>query len=134
PTGVGRVVIASYPDLTEIHTFATSDAPQTLALASHTKAYVHMTSPRSYQFVDMVNNTMTPVLDPNADLSGNTQNMIYGNGTIYVQIAAKIVKIDTATNTVSGVITPGIGTIAGIAFDEIGGKLWAMSGTGSLIS
>ena len=134
PNGVGRIVIASYPDLMEIHTFPTSDAPQTLALASQTKAYVHLTSPRSYQLVDMITNTMTPVLDPNTDLSGNTQNIIYGNGTIYVQIAAKIVKIDTATNMVSGVINPGIGNIAGISFDEVGGKLWALSGSGSLIS
>lgn len=134
PNGVGRVVIASYPDLTEIHTFPSSTAPQTLAMASQTKAYVHMTNPRSFQLVDMVSNTMTPVLDPNGDFTGNTQNMVYGNGTIYVQIAAKIVKIDTATNTVYGVITPGIGTITGIVFDEVGGMLWAMSGTGSLIS
>lgn len=134
PSGVGRVIIASYPDLTEIHTFPTSNAPQTLAMASATKGYVHMTNPRSFQLVDMINNTMTPVVDASNALSGNTQNMVYGNGTIYVQIAAKIVKIDTATNSVSGVITPGIGTIAGIVFDEIGGKLWALSGSGSLIS
>ncbi|MDD2982604.1 MAG: T9SS type A sorting domain-containing protein [Crocinitomicaceae bacterium] len=134
PSGVGRVIITSYPDLTALHTFPTSNAPQTLAMASATKGYVHMTNPRSFQLVDMINNTMTPVADANNDFSGNTQNMVYGNGTIYVQIAAKIVKIDTVTNAVSGVITPGIGTIAGIVFDEIGGKLWALSGTGTLIS
>jgi hypothetical protein len=134
PSGIGRVIIASYPDLTTIHTFSTSNAPQTLAFASPTKAYVFMGNPKSIRYVNLINNTMTPVSDPNSDLSAASANMVYANGMMYVQSGAKILKIDTVTNAVSGVILPAIGTIAGLVYNEADGKIWILNGSGSLRS
>src|SRR5690554_4670376 len=59
PSGPGRIVIVDYPAFTEVHTFATSDAPQTLVMASQTKAYVSTGNPATIQFVDLSNNTIS---------------------------------------------------------------------------
>lgn len=134
PAGVGRVVIASYPSLTEIHTFSTANAPQTLGFVSATKAYVSMGNPASIQVIDLNNTTMTAISDPNGDVGTYSNNMVYADGIMYVELGTEIVKIDTATNAVSGVINPNIGTLVGLTYDAQGGKLWAMNSDGTLIS
>lgn len=134
PSGPGRITIVDYPAFTEVHTFATSDAPQTLVMASQTKAYVSTGNPATIQFVDLSNNTISAVIDPNSDISSYSTNMVQANGAIYTEIGSKIVKVDTLTQTVSGVITPGIGSIKGLVFDEVTNLVWVMNGSGSLIS
>lgn len=134
PSGPGRIVIVDYPAFTEVHTFATSEAPQTLVMASQTKGYVATGNPSGIQFVDLANNTIAPVADPNDDISSTAQFMLQANGFIYAQMSAKIIKIDTLTQTVSGVILPAIGSIKGMVFDEQTNLIWAMNGSGKLIS
>lgn len=134
PSGPGRIVIVEYPAFTEVHTFATSEAPQTLVMASQTKGYVATGNPSGIQFVDLANNTIAPVADPNDDISSTAQFMLQANGFIYAQMSAKIIKIDTLTQTVSGVILPAIGSIKGMVFDEQTNLIWAMNGSGKLIS
>ncbi len=134
PSGTGRIVIVDYPAFTEVHTFVTSDAPQTLVMASSTKGYVSTGNPAKIQFVDLANNTIATVTDSNGDISSYSSNMVQANGAIYAEIGSKIVKVDTLTQTVSGVITPGIGSIKGLVYDEQTNLVWAMNGSGTLIS
>ncbi|HLV41384.1 MAG TPA: T9SS type A sorting domain-containing protein [Brumimicrobium sp.] len=134
PAGSGRIVIVDYPAFTEVHTFTTSDAPQTLVMASQTKGYVSTGNPATIQFVDLMNNTIAAVTDPNGDISSYSSNMVQANGFIYTEIGSKIVKVDTLTQTVSDVITPGIGSIKGLIFDEQTNLLWVMNGSGELVS
>ncbi|HTO36916.1 MAG TPA: T9SS type A sorting domain-containing protein [Brumimicrobium sp.] len=134
PAGMGRIVITDYPALNELHTFEVSNAPQTLILASTTKGYVSTGNPSSIQFVDLENNTLSAVIDPNNDISSYSNHMLAANGMVYVQIGSKIVKIDTLTQTVTGVIQPGIGSIVGLVYDDAANVLWTMNGSGNLVS
>ncbi|WP_159038500.1 T9SS type A sorting domain-containing protein [Brumimicrobium mesophilum] len=134
PAFSGRIVIVDYPSLTEVHTFTTSDAPQTISLVSETKGYVSTGNPATIQFVDIANNTITPVTDANNDISSYSLNMVHANGIVYAAMGSKVVMVDTLTQAVSGVINPGIGSINGLVYDELTDMLWAMNGTGSLIS
>src|SRR5690554_2803939 len=134
PATQGRIVIVDYPTLTEVHTFNTSDAPQTISMVSETKGYVSTGNPATIQFVDIANNTIAPVTDPNNDISSYSLNMVHANGIVYAGIGSNIVMVDTLTQTVSGVISPGIGAIKGLVYDELTNKLWTMNETGSLIS
>jgi len=134
PSGNGRVVITTYPSLAEIHTFSVSTAPETLLFVSDTKAYVSLGSPSDIRVIDLVNNTMTSVSDPSNDISTYSSSMEFALGFVYAELGSKIVKIDTATNTVVGTVSPGIGSIKGIVYEPQGGKLWALNGSGSLVS
>ncbi|RYM34972.1 T9SS type A sorting domain-containing protein [Brumimicrobium glaciale] len=134
PSGPGRITIVDYPAFTEVHTFTTSDAPQTLVMASQTKGYVATGNPKTIQFVDLVNNTIAPVADPNNNISATAQFMLQANGFIYAQMGSNVIKVDTLTQTISGVVAPGIGTIKGMVFDELTNLVWVMNGSGSLIS
>src|SRR5690554_7467226 len=89
PAGSGRIVIVDYPAFTEVHTFTTSDAPQTLVMASQTKGYVSTGNPATIQFVDLMNNTIAAVTDPNGDISSYSSNMVQANGFIYTEIGSK---------------------------------------------
>ncbi|MGB0870486.1 MAG: T9SS type A sorting domain-containing protein [Flavobacteriales bacterium] len=134
PAGVGRVVIADYPSLTEVHTFLTSDAPQGLKFVSPTKAYVSMGNPGDLRLIDLTNNTMTSVIDPSNNIYSYSNHMEYANGVLYAALGSTIVKVDTATNTVTGTIAPNIGSIKGLVYEEVDDKLWVLNGSGSLIS
>lgn len=134
PAGVGRVVIADYPSLNEVHTFNTSDAPQTLKFVSATKAYVSMGNPSDLRLIDLTNNTMTSVTDPSNSIYSYTNHMEFANGTLYVTMGSTIVKVDTLNNSVTGTISPSIGSIKGIVYDNIDDKLWVLNGSGQLKS
>lgn len=134
PSGDGRVVITTYPSLAEIHTFSVSAAPEALLFVSDTKAYVSLGSPNDIRVIDLVNNTMTSVSDPSSDITTYCSYMECVSGIVYAELGSKIVKIDTVTNTVIGTIAPGIGSIKEMLYEPQGGKLWALNGSGSLVS
>ncbi|PWH82248.1 T9SS type A sorting domain-containing protein [Brumimicrobium oceani] len=134
PSGPGRIVIVDYPAFTEVHTFMTTDAPQTLVMASQTKGYVATGNPSGIQYVDIANNSISAITDPNGDISGTSQYMLQANGFIYAQMGSNVVKIDTLIQTVAGVVSPGIGSIEGLVFDDQTNLVWVMNGSGSLIS
>lgn len=126
PTGAGRITIVNYPSMTEIHTFA--QAPQTLGVASNTKAYACYAQGGVVSLIDLQNNTLTPVIEPNNEISTYCSNMQFAEGFMYLDQGAQLVKIDTATNTVVAKFNPGVGSIKGIAYDNQG-KLWVIGGT-----
>lgn len=134
PAGVGRVVIADYPSLNEVHTFNTSDAPQTLKFVSATKAYVSMGNPSDLRLIDLANNTMTSVIDPSNAIYSYTNHMEYANGILYVVMGSSIAKVDTITNTVTGTISPSVGSIKGLVHDQVDDKLWVLNSSGELKS
>lgn len=130
PSGAGRITIVNYPAMTEIHTFAQS--VQTLGVASGTKAYACYPQGGTVALIDLVNNTLTPVIEPNSEISTYCKFMEYANGHMYLDQAGQLVKIDTATNTVVSKFNPGVGSINGLVYDGQG-KLWVLGGS-SLVS
>lgn len=130
PSGAGRITIVNYPAMTEIHTFAQS--VQTLGVASGTKAYACYPQGGTVALIDLVNNTLTPVIEPNNEISSYCTFMQYANGHMYLDQAGQLVKIDTATNTVVSKFNPGVGSVQGLVYDGQG-KLWVLGGS-SLVS
>ncbi len=130
PSGAGRITIVNYPAMTEIHTFAQS--VQTLGVASETKAYACYPQGGTVALINLQNNTLTPVIEPNSEISTYCNFMQYANGHMYLDQAGQLVKIDTVTNTVVSKFNPGVGTINGLVYDNQG-KLWVLGGS-SLIS
>jgi hypothetical protein len=130
PSGAGRITIVNYPAMTEIHTFAQS--AQTLGVASATKAYACYPQGGIVSLVNLQTNTLTPVIEPNGEITTYCNHMQFANGFMYLDQAGQLVKIDTATNTVVAKFNPGVGTINGIVSDNQG-KLWVLGGS-SLVS
>lgn len=128
PAGTGRIVIADHATFTEIHTFPTTEAPQTIGVVSSAKAYVSFGNPAGIVLVDLVANTLTPVTDTGNDISSHSDHMVYARGFMFAQIGGDIVKIDTATNAVTEVISPSVGSISGLVADDAQEKLWVMGG------
>lgn len=129
PVGAGRITIVNYPAMTEIQTFP--HAPQNLGVASPTKVYACYAQGGVVSLVDLQNNTLTPVTEPNNEITTYSNHMQFANGFMYVDQGQYLVKIDTVTNAVVSKFDPGAGSIAGIAYDNQG-KLWVI-GT-SLVS
>jgi hypothetical protein len=123
PNGAGRITIVNYPAMTEIHTFAQS--VQTLGVASGTKAYACYPQGGTVALIDLVNNTLTPVIEPNGEISTYCKFMEYANGHMYLDQSGELVKIDTVTNTVVAKFDPGVGSINGLVYDGQG-KLWEL--------
>jgi hypothetical protein len=130
PSGAGRITIVNYPAMTEIHTFAQS--AQTLGVASETKAYACYPQGGTVALIDLQNNTLTPVIEPNNEISTYCNFMQYANGFMYLDQAGQLVKIDTLSNTVVSKFNPNVGSIKGLVYDQQG-KLWVLGGS-SLIS
>jgi hypothetical protein len=130
-----RLAITEFPSFDTIKTF-NGGGVQCLGKASNTKAYVSMATGNSIQLLDLVNNTLTPVSDPGANINSYASYMAAANGFIYVAIGSKIVKIDTATNATTGSILPGIGSIAGMEYDAANNCIWLLgkvSGTSAVV-
>lgn len=126
PVGAGRITIVNYPSMTEIHTFA--QAPQTLGVASANKVYACYAQGGVVSLVDLQNNTLTPVTEPNNEISSYCNHMQFAEGFMYLDQGAQLVKIDTVTNTVVAKFNPGVGSIKGIVYDNQG-KLWVLGGS-----
>lgn len=123
-----KMAITTYPGFDTIKTFSNATfgaGIQCLGKASNLKAYVSAAS-GPVSMIDLANNTVNPVIDPGSALSSYASYMVPANGFIYIAIGSKIVKVDTTTNTVSGTILPGIGSIAGMEFDPVRNCFWLL--------
>lgn len=126
PSGAGRIAIVDYPSMTLVQTFA--QAPQNLGVASATKVYACYAQGGVVSLIDLQNNTLTPVTEPNNEITTYSNHMMFANGFMYVDQGQQLVKIDTITNAVVSKFNPGVGIIAGITYDNQG-KLWVIGGT-----
>ncbi len=129
-----RIVIANYPSFTHVATFTNQGAPQTIARASNTKAYVAVGSTNGLRQIDLVNNTISAVSDPGSQISGTANYMVAAKGSLYAAIGSKIVKIDTLTAAVTGTINPGLGSISGLEYDAVNEQVWILGKTGGVSS
>ncbi len=127
-----RIVIANYPSFTHVATFTNQGAPQTIAKASNTKAYVAVGN--GLRQIDLLNNTISAVSDPGSQISGTANYMVGARGAVYAAIGSKIVKIDTLTAAVTGTINPGLGSISGLEYDAVNGHVWILGKTGGVSS
>lgn len=129
-----RIVIADYPSFTHVATFTNVGSPQTIAKASNTKAYVAVGNTNAVRQIDLVNNTISLVSDPTSQISSTANYMAAGGGFVYVAAGSKIVKVDTLTAAVAGTISPGLGTITGLEYDEVNQHMWILGKTGGVSS
>lgn len=130
-----RIAITSFPSFDTLKIF-TGGGVQCLGKASNTKGYISMATGNAIQQIDLINNTLIPVTDPGAHISSYASYMTQANGFMYVTMGAKIIKIDTLTNTTTGSILPGIGSIAGMEYDVTNDCIWILgkvSGTSVLV-
>lgn len=129
-----RIVIADYPSFTHVATFTNVGSPQTIAKASNTKAYVAVGNTNAVRQIDLVNNTISQVSDPTSQISSTANYMAAGGAYVYVAAGSKIVKVDTLTAAVAGTISPGLGTITGLEYDEVNQHMWILGKTGGVSS
>jgi len=129
-----RIVIANYPSFTHVATFTNQGAPQTIAKASNTKAYVAVGSTNGLRQIDLVNNSISAVSDPGSQISGTANYMVAAKGSVYAAIGSKIVKVDTLTAAVTGTINPGLGSISGLEYDAVNEQVWILGKTGGVSS
>lgn len=130
-----KLAVASYPSFDSVVTFTTTGGFQCLGKASDTKAYLSTATGNTIRLLELTTNTLTQVADPTNQVNSYASYMIQSNGFMYVAIGSKIVKIDTATNTTTGSILPGIGSIGGMVKDA-SNNIWLLgkiSGTSVLV-
>lgn len=120
-----RLAITSFPSFDTLKTFA-GGGIQCLGKASNTKAYISMATGNTIQQIDLTSNTLIPVTDTGAYITSYASYMVPANGYLYAAIGARIVKIDTLTNTATGSILPGIGSIAGMEYDATNNCIWLL--------
>jgi hypothetical protein len=131
-----KLAITTYPGFDSLKTFTTIGGIQCAGKASNTKAYLSMATGSTLQQLDLNTYTLTPVSDPTSMLSSYASYMTQANGFMYVAIGSKLVKVDTATNTATATLLPGIGTIAGMQYDAFNSCIWLLgkvSGTSVLV-
>ena len=123
------IVIASYPSLAHEITFNDVGAAETIEVASESKAYVSTSMPSAILFIDLNENTIATVNDPNGFISSYTKHMVYANGAIYASMGEGLIKIDTTTNTATKNISLGIGRINNLIVDSASNMIYALSGS-----
>lgn len=125
-----KMAITTFPGFDTIATFNNTvfgAGIQCMGKASNHKAYVsRATGANPVSLVDLTNNTISPVTDPGGALSSYASYMVPANGYMYIAIGSKIVKVDTATNSVTSTIQPGIGAIAGMEYDAVRNCIWLL--------
>ena len=131
-----KLAITTYPGFDSLKTFTTIGGIQCAGKASNTKGYLSMATGSTLQQLDLNTYTLTPVTDPSSMLSSYASYMTQANGFMYVAIGSKIVKVDTATNTATATLLPGIGSIAGMQYDAANNCIWLLgkvTGTSVLV-
>lgn len=131
-----KLAIVAYPSFDSIKTFTGLAGVQCLGKASNTKAYLSMATGNNIQLLDLITNTITPVVNTGNQINSYASYMVSANGFMYVAIGSKIVKIDTATNAVTTSLLPNIGSIAGMQYDAVNNCIWLLgkvSGTSSIV-
>lgn len=124
-----KVVIADYPSLLHVATFSLTGAPQTIEVASNSKAYVSCSGSPNLVFVDLNAQTVSSVNDPNNLITSYSNHMVYTNGYIYIPMGGNLVKVDTATQTAVSSIALGIGSINNLTADTANNMIYAFSGS-----
>lgn len=130
-----KMAIVNFPGYDSVITFDNNTfgaGIQTIGKASNTKVYVSGAGSSAYRMIDLTNNTVNVITDPNSQLSGTASYMVPANGFIYIATGSKIVKVDTATNTVTATIQPGLGTIAGMVADPVRNCIWILGKTSNV--
>lgn len=125
-----KIAIANFPSFDSVHTFAITGA-QCMGKASAAKVYVSYATGSTIKAVDLIHNVLTTVSDPAKSIGSIASYMVQANGYMYVAMGSRIVKIDTTADSVTGTVTPGLGTIAGLQFDTATNMMWILGKSGT---
>lgn len=125
-----KIAIANFPSFDSVRTFNITGG-QCMGKASAAKVYVSYATGSTIKVVDLINNTLTTVIDPLKSIGSSASYMVQANGYMYVAMGSRIVKIDTTADSVTGIVTPGLGTIAGLQFDTATKIMWILGKSGT---
>lgn len=128
-----KLAVVNYPGMDTVFTVGAGLGAgiQRCGMVSPHKAYIVTASGGAVRLVDIDNQTISPVSDPNAHFSNGAHAMEAYNNAMYVAYATKVVKIDTLTQTAVSAITPGINAINTMVKDTANNCLWLLGKSGT---
>lgn len=128
-----KLAVVNYPAMDTVFTVSSGLGAgiQRCGMVSPHKAYIFAASGNAIRLVNIDNQTISNVDDPNSYFSSGVHSMLGYNNAMYVAYAAKVVKIDTVTQTAVSSIAPGITAINTMVKDTANHCLWLLGKSGT---
>ncbi len=128
-----KVVVATFPGFQHVQTFTGLGAPQSIVKASNNRAYISCSNPSRIYKLDLTNTLQQPtaVVDTSLKISNATDYMRAANQFVYANYGTRLLKIDTASDSVCAVLTHGLGSVSGLVFDSARQEMWVLGKSGS---
>ncbi|RYD97740.1 MAG: T9SS type A sorting domain-containing protein [Sphingobacteriales bacterium] len=128
-----KLAVVNYPGMDTVFTVSSGLGAgiQRCGMVSPHKAYIFAASGGAIRLVDIDNQTVSPVSDPNSYFANGVHSMVAYNNAMYVAYPAKVVKIDTLTQTAISAIAPGITAINTMVKDTANNALWLLGKSGT---
>ncbi len=128
-----KLAVVNYPAMDTLFTVSSGLGAgiQRCGMVSPHKAYIFAASGNAIRLVNIDNQTISNVNDPNSYFSSGVHSMLGYNNALYVAYAAKVVKIDTVTQTAVSSIAPGITAINTMVKDTANNCLWLLGKSGT---
>lgn len=128
-----KLAVVNYPAMDTVFTVSSGLGAgiQRCGMVSPHKAYLFPATGAVMRYVDIDNQTIGNVSDPNSYFSNGVHSMIGYNNAMYVAYGNKVVKIDTLTQTAVSSIAPGITAINTMVKDTANNCLWLLGKSGT---
>lgn len=128
-----KLAVVNYPGMDTVFTVSSGLGAgiQRCGMVSPHKAYIFAASGNTIRMVDIDNHTISTVNDPNGYFASGAHSMIGYNNAMYVAYGAKVVKIDTLTQTAVSTIAPGLTGINTMVKDTANNCLWLLGKSGT---
>ncbi len=128
-----KLAVVNYPAMDTVFTVSSGLGAgiQRCGMVSPHKAYIAAASGGAIRLVDIDNQTISLVNDPNAHFANGVHSMLGYNNAMYVAYATKVVKIDTVTQTAVSSIAPGITAVNTMVKDTANHCLWLLGKSGT---
>lgn len=128
-----KLAVVNYPGMDTVFTVSSGLGAgiQRCGMVSPHKAYLFAASGSAIRMVDIDNQTITNVNDPNGYFSSGVHSMIGYNNALYVAYGNKVVKIDTFSQTAVSTISPGLTGINTMVKDTANNCLWLLGKSGT---
>lgn len=128
-----KLAVVNYPGMDTVFTVSSGLGAgiQRCGMVSPHKAYIFAASGSTIRMVDIDNHTISTVNDPNGYFASGAHSMIGYNNAMYVAYGAKVVKIDTLTQTAVSTIAPGLTGINTMVKDTANNCLWLLGKSGT---
>lgn len=128
-----KLAVVNYPGMDTVFTVSSGLGAgiQRCGMVSPHKAYIAAASGGAIRLVDIDNQTISLVNDPNAHFANGVHAMVAYNNALYVAYPTKVVKIDTLTQTAVSSILPGITAVNTMVKDTANNCMWLLGKSGT---